>query len=310
MKKLITTLLTIILACSSAAQDWQNIDLNTHVDILGISFLNRDTGILVASNGFYLSTADGGKSWRSFSSGLDLPLEDVCHVNNDMIFICGANGKIFRTTSGLAGWQDISTGDSTAYLIDIEMMNEKVGLVIGIISEDKNPYGAYALRTTDGGDSWHKLKSLGLGYSELEYDGKGPLYLLGWGKLNYSDDMGRSWRSVFTVEGGTGTAISMHGESGIIVGPQGLCAFTRDGGKTWRLNKRHRSEQYRAVEMIDENTGYVGGDEGIILKTTDGGKSWIREVLPRNFDILEFDIGGDRLYAVGTDGGLVYKEVK
>ncbi len=308
--KALFTLLIILLACSAVAQDWQVIDMKTKVDLLGVSFLNRDTGLVVAANGFFLSTVDGGKNWKSFSSGLDLPLTDICHLNGNTIVMCGANGQIFRTTSGIDGWQNVSTGDSTPYLLDIEMFNEKVGMAVGLIGAESNPVGAYALRTTDGGDTWNQLKSMGLGYSGIDYDGKGPVFLMGWGKLNYSEDLGYSWKSVFTIEGGSTSAFSMQGASGILAGPMGITAFTRDRGMTWQLRKRSTGEDYRAVIMLEENIAYIGGEEGVLLKTVDGGRNYLTIKTPVKFSFRDFDIGGNRLYAVGTEGTLIYKELK
>jgi len=309
MKKTITAIMILIFSLPAFSQDWQEIKLETNLSLTGISFLNADTGLVVSSGGRYLQTLDGGKNWSIFHI-TDTPLEDVFYLDSKTAYICGRKGLIVFTDDAGASWQNKSLKDTMIWFFDIEMFDENNGLVIGATRNPENPFEGIALRTIDGGKIWGKIETLGIGYNEISYRPGEPVYMMSFGKLNISNDMGKTWESFLTVEGEACRAISMYGKSGIITGPKGMCAFTRDSGKTWQITKQESTQLYIAAVMINENDAYIAGAEGVIKHTIDGGKSWTLEQVPDKFHVFDMAIGGNYLYAVGAKGGMIRKKIK
>jgi len=62
--------------------------------------------------------------------------------------------------------------------------------------------------------------------------------------------------------------------------------------------------------MADDTVGYLAGVNALMLKTTDGGRTWGQELLAKSFNVLAMELVGDRLYAAGSEGSIIYKVVK
>lgn len=113
-------------------------------------------------------------------------------------------------------------------------------------------------------------------------------------------------------------------KSGWIVGDNGLCLASQDGGKTWSAVKTGSAAQLRAVRFIDANTGWIVGDSdpaapksvghvvfgtgrpmtaSTILSTTDGGKTWARSWLNTNFEITAIATADGKRIQLGNSGG-------
>jgi photosystem II stability/assembly factor-like uncharacterized protein len=311
MKHTLLCLLFLSLAAPAVpAQEWHRVKIPAQDNLTGISFLSPDTGLVVTGTGRYMHTVDGGQSWRRFRIQEGAPFEDVFYLSSQYAFICGRNGRLLRSIDSLQSWQHKSLSDTLPWLRDIEMFDNKNGLVIGMSRHTEHPLQGFALRTIDGGISWQEVEPMGAGYAEIAYENGRPVIILAFGQLIISDDKGATWRTVPTLEGEACRAISMRGDAGIIAGPGGMCAYTSDGGKTWRKVKSDAQRVFIAVQMIDERVAYVGGANGVVMRTADGGKTWQDEDFPAPIDILDFELVGNRLYAVGSMGGMLYKKVR
>ena len=165
-----------------------------------------------------------------------------------------------------------------------------------------------ALRTTDGGKTWKLLEPMGMAYSEILYDKPGrKLFLMSLGKMHISNDGGSKWKSLFTVEGVPARTFSIFGNTGIMAGPKGVCAYSADSGKTWYKNSRGASEHFVSSALVDSKRGYIAGLDGLMLATKDGGRTWEPEKLPETFLVLDMYVNGKNVYAVGTEGVILYK---
>ncbi|MDH4157900.1 MAG: YCF48-related protein [candidate division Zixibacteria bacterium] len=307
---LLCLLLLSLVVPALHAQEWQRVKIPAQDNLTGISFISPDTGLVVTGTGRYMHTVDGGKNWRRFRIEEGAPFEDVFYLNSQYAYICGRNGKLLRSIDSLQSWQHKTLPDTLPWLMDIEMFDNKHGLVIGMSRHTERPLQGFALRTVDGGISWQEVAPMGAGYAEIAYEKGGPVIILAFGRLIISDDKGATWRTVTTFEGEACRAISMHGDAGIMAGPGGICAYTRDAGKTWQIVRSDAQRVFIAVQMIDDQVAYVGGANGIVMRTADGGQTWQDEDFPAPIDIFDFELVGDRLYAVGSMGGMLYKKVR
>jgi len=311
MKQFLITFVILSLSIPSLwAQNWQIVDSPLKENINGITFVGPDTMFIITDKGNMARSFDAGKTWDTFRVTFGTSLEDIQFFTSDTGYVCGAKGSILYTTDGGYTWDKEPINDTVSWLFDIQMFSRKVGLVAGLTNTKNMPFGGVAYRTTNGGKNWKKLKTFGLGYSEIFYQPNHPVYLLSYGKINYSNDLGKTWKSTLTVEGKPGRALSFYGKTGIVCGLQGMCAYSNDTGKTWYPAQQDKQTMFIAAQMVDEENGYIGGTKATILKTSDGGKTWDKESLPQSFNIYDFYLVGNRLYAVGTDGSIIFKKVK
>jgi len=311
MRNFITIIWALLILCSSVvSQGWEVVNSPTEENITGICSVHPDTFFIVTNKGNLARTDDAGKSWQVFGVAADITLEDVSFSNSRRGVVCGRNGAIYLTNDGGVTWKNKSIVDTLPWFMDVEMFDAQTGLVIGMTRDSASPFGGLAFRTTDGGQTWKKQKQLGLGYSEILYHPQGPVYLLAFGRLHHSDDLGKSWKSVKTVEGLPARTISIFGKTGILAGPQGMFAFSSDSGKTWTKLEKWSDKLYIAAELVNEKVGYVGGTNATMMRTADGGRTWKRELMAISFDVLDMCLIGDRLFAVGSDGSIIAKKVR
>ncbi len=308
---------TIILICcfiltatfSTQAQEWNAVSSPIEENINGVSFVNEDTAFFVSNQGKLFRTFDRLKSFDTFNPAPGISLEDVYFINSDVGFICGSKGTFMQTTDGGYTFKQIPLTDSIPWFFDIEMFDKKHGLLIGMSRDADSPLGGLAFRTSDGGKNWTKVKPFGIGLSEIGFFNN-KVMVQSFGRLNSSTDFGKTWRSDSTLTGSPGRAFSFYGKTGIICGLQGMCAYTNDGGKIWMPAEQDKQKMFIAAQMINTNEGYIGGTKSTILKTTDGGRTWNQELLAKAFDVYDFVLVNDRLYAVGAEGGIIWKKVK
>ncbi len=306
----VITLLTAVFSVSHS-QEWKTVASPFTETITGICALSPDTLFIVTGKGNIARTTDGGKNWKAISVAPNVPLEDISFADAKVGVVCGRNGAIYRTTDGGGTWENCSWWDKTPWLMDVEMLTPEVGVIIGMTRNTVSPLKGICLRTTDGGKTWKQQTSLGLGYSELLYHPGEGLYLLSFGKLHFSRDLGKTWESRNTADGLVARTFSLKGKTGIMAGPSGMFAYSSDSGKTWIKPEQWSNTLYITSELVDEKEGYIAGKDALIMRTTDGGKTWKREPLEeKEFDILDMCLAGDYLFAVGSKGKILVKKAK
>ena len=310
MRILFLTLVCLLTAVNLYAQEWEAIPYSQQENLNGISIIHPDTAFVVSSGGILSRTFDGGQTWKSWMVAKGTSLEDVHFINSQVGWICGGRGLLMITTDGGVHWAKKDITDTTSWFFDVEMLDKTHGLVIGTAREKDTPMTGLAFRTADAGRTWVKQETIGAGYAEIFYKPGNPVYFLSFGKINYSKDMGETWEWFMTVDGSPARAMSLYGSSGLICGMDGMSAFTRDGGYNWSSYQHNNATMFIAAQLIDDTTGYIGGTGGVVMKTTDGGRSWTPETLPRPFDVFDFFLIEDKLWAVGSHGSVAVKKVK
>ena len=310
--KTFSAMILILLAAGlpAAAQEWENVRSPFDQHITGICAVHADTLFLVTDKGQFARTVDGGWNWQVTTVADKVHLEDVSFIDSRLGVACGRNGALWLTTDGGANWQSKSLPDTLPWFMDVEMFDAATGLVIGMPRDSANPLDGLAFRTTDSGQTWHKIERIGMGYTEICYQPGAPVYLLSFGYIHRSDDLGGHWNTVKIPDGMAARAISIEGRTGIMAGPSGMFAWSTDSGKTWTNLGGWSNQLFIAAQLVDESIGYAGGYEGVMKRTTDGGKTWHDDALPRKFTILDMCLAGNRLFAVGQDGNIIAKKVR
>lgn len=312
MKTIITTLCFILLTFSfSYSSNWKVLDFPVKDNLNGMYFTAPDSGYVVTAYGHIARTVDGGVNWVRMFTKDNNPLEDVHFIDFNNGFVCGRKGLLLRTKDAGVTWEDISPADSNIWLFDVEMFDADTGMVIGMFDDGSNSMLGMAYRTVDGGNTWKQLDEMGTGYSELFYKDGYPLALLSYGRIHYSADKGKSWKPYITVENAPpGRAFTYFGKSAIMCGPSGMVAFSNNFGKTWRNMTIDQNVVFIAAQLVDENHAFIGGYKVKLYETNDGGRSWDPIAMEKMFDILDFFYVGNKLYACGSNGGIMVTTIE
>ena len=293
------------------AQDWQLIEFPSYDHLTDIVMITADSGLVVTASGYCFRTSDRGKSWQKSVIIKNIRMESLYFENSQNGWACGHLGSIFKTSDGGSSWNDVSFDDIGAIFFDMEMKDSLTGVAVGMRPVESNSFNGIAVRTVDGGKNWEKFEVSGLAYSEIRQSkSKNKMYFMAIGRLNISNDDGKSWQSVATLEGAPARTFSMYGSTGIMAGPKGTCGYSNDSGKTWYNKEQDKKKSFLSSILLNSQHGYIAGSKGAMMVTIDGGINWAEEETPLELTILDMCFVDSYLFAVGSDGLIMYKEMR
>ena len=258
--------------------------------ITGISFVDALNGHFVTNDGSVLSTTDGGASWarRALPPPSDYPtarrpggdfpptwqFTAVHFVDRDHGWAVGPEGMILATSDSGRTWT--YQGNQTfGALSAVRFTDREHGQAVGYLGQRADKAVFVTVATTDGGRTWETRSA--------------PEFR----RRQRSDN----FTSVWFVDA----------QRGHVVGNQGRVVLTRDGGRTWRL-QRSGAENLNGVAFADERRGvatgvvdFEGFQRSVILATADGGENWTQSIVPDRTHLwggVDF-ADADTAYAVG-----------
>jgi len=299
--------------CSTGAnsQDWKIIEFPSYDHLTDIVMITADSGSVVTASGYCFRTSDRGNSWQKSVIIKNIRIESLYFENSQHGWACGHLGSIFKTSDGGSSWTDVSFDEISAIFFDIEMKDSLTGVAVGMQPFESNRYNGIAVRTVDGGKNWKKFEASGLAYSEIKQSRtKNKMYFMAMGRLNISDDDGKSWQSVATLDGAPARTFSMYGSTGIMAGPKGTCGYSNDSGKTWYNKEQDKKKSFLCSILLNSQNGYIAGSKGAMMVTIDGGINWVEEETPLELTIMDMCFVDNCLFAVGSDGLIMYKEIR
>jgi photosystem II stability/assembly factor-like uncharacterized protein len=257
-----------IFRTSDGGTNWVRPDsVGTFSILLGIQFINSKIGIAVGGHGVIIKTTDGGKTWFNLTTGNNKNLEKVCFTDINTGFVCGDQGVILKTTDGGKTWLDKSMNDT--YYTGISFTEANTGTIAGGIM----------IRTTDGGNSWVTQSAI-ITRDVFFIDNK-----IGWaagdgGVISHTTDGGATW-----INQNSGTTLRLwricftDKNNGTIVGsgfePASIILRTTNGGENWIRQPDITGYELEDVFFSDPYNGTIVGLSGTILHTTNGGISFI-----------------------------------
>ena len=193
MKSIVrATLLVALFLPQFAHADWaitRAEDYEATVDLLGIAFLDDDTGWAVGDKGTILATADGGHTWTQ--QAMPEPPEDVDErfrnrmktaqlvrvliAGESSIWILGS-GVVLGSDDAGATWRYADVGTRNR-LTNGVFLSPDVGFIVG---DNRTAIG-----TWDGGISWEPVSEgrrarAGASSSVLAAPGARPWFFLFW----------------------------------------------------------------------------------------------------------------------------------
>jgi photosystem II stability/assembly factor-like uncharacterized protein len=296
---------------STGGQSWDVRDSGTKSPLFSVSFADASHGWAVGKSAEILATTDGGKTWTHQKSPIP-PAKHLFKVRAagpSTVWAVGDWGAIAYTTDGGQTWQDRSLPNlkivtharadrhenlvlEDVVLYDIDWPDAQHGMIAGEF--------ATFLATSDGGETWEKRdlptdKTIfGIHFATPDE---------GWavgidGLVLHTADAGRTWE----VQHGNPQpatidelafndalknpgmyAVSVVGQTGVVVGDTGTIFVSSDGGHNWSrrvLPDRERYSWLRDVSLVAGAHGLVVGAKGLSgvvqgsdVTLSDGGKA-------------------------------------
>ena len=192
----------------------------------------------------------------------------------------GNFGALIYTVNG-ADWNSCQGLQSDDNLGGIFFISSEVGWIV-TNSSDK------VYRTTNGGNSWEPISSLGFNLNQIYFFDESNGILTGTGHIAKSLDGGLSWQNVYDLNGLGFKDISfVDNNIGWVSTSTNKILHTNDGGINWEMQTAGESNAIIAMQFTSDSIGWAaaGSSSGdIILKTSNGGEDWNQ---------LSFDPPGD-----------------
>ncbi|MAF12809.1 hypothetical protein CMK11_20355 [Candidatus Poribacteria bacterium] len=302
MKSIVrATLLVALFLPQFAHADWaitRAEDYEATVDLLGIAFLDDDTGWAVGDKGTILATADGGHTWTQ--QAMPEPPEDVDErfrnrmktaqlvrvliAGESSIWILGS-GVVLGSDDAGATWRYADVGTRNR-LTNGVFLSPDVGFIVG---DNRTAIG-----TWDGGISWEPVsegRRARAGDNRTTYEAIGFMTEdIGWivgssGTYVRSEDGGKTWAEPDGVDFDAGENIfgmtCLSETEAWAVGAEATLLHTTDAGEYWeRIENGAEDFWYNLMDITfaaDGKQAWAVGDGGVILHTTDGGETWPAE---------------------------------
>lgn len=270
----------LIMKTTNGGVNWITQTTPTILPVMGIYFLDDNTGIAACSNyqintSAILKTTNCGTNWDIKYSKTQIALRSTIQFINPNTGYAGSwtgDTALVKTTDGGETWQKVYV--SGAIGIDkICFIDAITGYMAGYGMDSKPS----VLKTTNSGLNWTKI---------------------------YSHSNAIMYMSMYFVNANTGWVV------GISESNQSLIQKTTNAGVNWfdQINQHPANWELYNIAMIDENTGWIIGDQGQIVKTTNGGTNWRAQNSAAQpvfgIDMISADTG----WIVGM-GGVILKTV-
>lgn len=253
----------------------------------GIYAVSENLIYIMADEGRFYKSDNGGLSWDEYNSGINVDFYDLNFSDENMGLAIGASGTILKTDNGGQSWTEIPSG-TTQDLYSIAGVSNNNTFIVG--------HAGTVLHSTDGGDSWNMVTGISterLNYIDFKNSNIG--YIAGDnGMLLYTEDAGSTWTPLDVGTTDHLYIVSVTENSvALLSGPgrdysyrEGLQAITSIDNINWVFNSLNDIGGVPApisgFYFQNNNTGYAVHSADMlceccrieILKTTDEGSLW------------------------------------
>ena len=302
-------------------------------------------GNVALGTGIFKSV-DAGKNWQQVWKGRgQIGTMAIDPRNADIAFAAvlgspfgpGKERGVYRTTDGGKSWQQVLFVDEKTGASDVAFdPNNSHILYAGMWQAQRLPWtltsggaGSGLYRSTDGGETWQKLKGKGLPDGEWGRVGvrvapsdSHTVYAMIEAKdggLYRSRDGGDSWEyasgaHVLRQRAWYYMTLTIDPtDANVVWAPQVQLVRTIDGGKSWQSVKGPVHGDHHDVWIDPKNPRrIIDGNDGGISLSSDGGATWVSPPTPTgqlyNIDVddrLPYHVGGT-FQDQGTASGPAY----
>ncbi len=169
-------------------------------NMMGVSMINANNGVVVGNGGQIVYTSDGGDTWTDATTtnvGTTY-MRDVSMVDASNGVAVGKSGKIVYTTNGGVDWTDATTTNvGTTHMRGVSMGDANNGVVVGGSGQ--------IVYTSDGGDTWTDATTTNVGTTNMfdvsMSDASNGVAVGNGGTIVYTTDGGDTWTAATTNVG-------------------------------------------------------------------------------------------------------------
>ncbi len=243
-----------------------------------------------------IHTSNGGLDWEKQINPVERQFFDVVSLDSLNVWICGVTGIILSTSNSGESW-DIECDGHTKYYARLQMMDKKHGFAAGGDGIFGRKVGATWNRIFT---PWWQTDFYGVAFVDT---------MNGWICGRPAPETGGEFSHiVHTTNGGYDwekqvedsvydyfDVCFVNSKEGWVVGGnestyEPIILHTTDAGVHWKEQTNVEGGYYlRAVEFVDDSTGWACGRFGTILKTTDGGESWNLQTNPADSTLFDIE---------------------
>jgi len=271
----------IILLSDDSGTSWRQAQVPASVSLTSVQFVDAEQGWAVGHLGVVLHSADGGETWSKQLDGIqaaqlalkaaqqggdakllkaaewlvadgpDKPFLDLYFSDRQHGYIVGAYGLILRTVDSGASWQ--------AWMGQVE--NPEGLNLYGIRAQGDQLFIAgergLLLRSSDGGQSFHKLQSPYEGsFFGLLASRSGGLLAYGLrGNAWWTSDRGDSWQQLDTgVESALSAGLELSDGRLLLASQSGELLLSGDGGLHFEHRRTHQGATVAAVAQAADGS--------------------------------------------------------
>lgn len=238
-----------IINTSDGGETWSEQVSAINTFLVDLHFFNQDTGFILGTSGLQ-KTVDGGMKWTEID--LETGIQFPTYTGLDFVDLAGylvsSSGILLKSEDGGGSWIEApSLEGSKGFYNTINFLNQDTGIVAGGYD-----WYHYALRTTDGGETWDSLEietpatTNDGAFSDIFVVEDSIVYMAGrLGKLVKSFDYGETWAEMTPISVASNdllinTAIYFQdADTGWVASTlesnkAALINRTNDGGVTWK----------------------------------------------------------------------------
>ena len=115
--------------------------------------------------------------------------------------------------------------------------------------------------------------------------------------------------NVFFIDERTGWIVGNNAGSTFAEELDSVIAHTTDGGLTWHSQQSGVYHPLRAVQFVDNQTGWIVGENGVILHTKNGGEKWKRQSVSTYNNLFDLHfVSAQEGWIIGDFGTVLYTQ--
>ena len=333
MKKLLSTVFLLFSFLCYAQKDIPTVNIiaqGKNTSLRGLSVVNDNVVWVSGSNGMIGKSNNGGKDFKWMvvkgfekSDFRDIEAFDAATA---VIMSVGEPGYILRTTDAGESWTVVYENKTRGIFMDaMEFWNRQAGIVIGDPINGK----FFIARSFDNGLTWKEIPEefkpvadsaeacfAASGTNIRALDNDEAIFISGGSSSNVYIRNDKIKLPLLQGKESTGAnSIAVWdrnklkgGKKLVVVGGDfsadtlrnGICAYSNDRGKTWKLSKIQPFGYRSCVEFLGEKYLVSCGLNGVDF-SSDGANTW-KSISKEGFHVVKIAGLGSAVFLAGKDG--------